>query len=139
MPHALFVTPTELPFFGLSREFVSEFDPTTLQSIGQAVTDLILGWIKPTLTPPILSWGADFKLRAAHVYSYFLRSNKGMAPPGANVGDDNVRALYKEGEEWFKRVGLGDEDPTDLVDSGDSDGPTGGFRARAQSDDPVGF
>jgi hypothetical protein len=92
----------------------------------QAATDLALGWMAPAVVPPLASWGADVKSRAAGVWDGLMLDIRGAAPREASPGDDRVLARAREGEEWFKAVGRGEIAPQNLIDSSPS--PGGGLQ-----------
>jgi hypothetical protein len=131
------VTDAEMPLYGLSAEVTSQFNAAELAAQKQSVTDSALGWMKPTVTPPLISWGSDIRSRATDLIKMRLKSAKGMAPPGANVGDDQVRADAAAAEAWFKGVGVGSEAATDLV--GSSVDGTAAILAYPTSDTPRGW
>lgn len=118
--HPLLATAAEVPTYGLGPEFMSDINPTAVQNISQGVTDLCVAWMKPAVRPPLTAWGAGIKLLYCQVLALHLRSHKGMAPRGSNVGDDNVRDMAEKAEAEFKAMGRAKELPEGVVDSSSS-------------------
>lgn len=106
----------------------------------QATTDLCLGWMKPAVVPPLVSWGADIRGQYAFVLRGRLKRRLGLSSQQASVADENIIATEEKAEAWFKAVGAGDVEPVDLVDSSD-DGAPGSATEFLQpiSDDPIGW
>lgn len=109
----------------------TRYDP--LQTAVQAATDAAIEWMAPNVVAPLLSWGASTKRRTAEVVKYYLKSDVGLAPAGAQVGDENVRARYLDAERDFRAIGASAKKPADLVDSSPS-AMGGGVFAEADSE-----
>jgi hypothetical protein len=137
--HALLVTVEELPNYG-AVDFLSQWEGTDVVfRNGQAATNLMLGWMRPTVVPPLISWTEEIKMHTASVWIYLLKSVAGMAPIDAAMGDQNIRQRYLDAEAWARNVGMGKEAPAGVVDSGDKPGGGGAELIDAASDTRRGW
>lgn len=100
----------------------ARYDLRDLES--QATTDMCLGWMRPAVVTPLVTWGSDIKKNYALVIDYMLKSKLGMAPLGAAVGDENVRKQYEDARDWFKAVGTGEIKPSDPFQDSSISGDT---------------
>ena len=138
MAHALLVTVAELPLYGLSSDFLEQFEPYVIEAQLQAVTDEALGRMQPTVVPPITAWGADVKGAVGRIAAYELKSLVGLGSTAVSVGDENLLVRAQQARAWLDSVGDGDITPQDLVDSSD-DGLAGDSGFAVSSDDQRGW
>jgi hypothetical protein len=124
---------------GISTLTAARYDVRETES--QATTDLCLGWMKPAVVPPLVSWGADIRGQYAFVLRGRLKRRLGLSSQQASVADENILLSEEKAEAWFKAVGAEEIEPVDLVDSSD-DGAPGSSSSELLmpvSDDPIGF
>jgi hypothetical protein len=100
----------------------------------QATTAKAVTWMQPRVIAPVESVGPDVKEWLAAIAIYTLKSRQGATPPGAGLGDENLRLRAVEAEENLKQIGRSEVRPPDLVDSS-SGAAGGGFSAYPVSDD----
>lgn len=120
--HAFLVTQVELPLYGISADFLGQFDTPTIEAVLQAVTDEALGRIYPEYTAPLTAWSADLKGYAARIVAYELQSIVGMSPSAAALGDENLRQRAHDARQTLDAVGKGEIPLQGVVDSSTATG-----------------
>lgn len=76
-------------------------------------SDVADGYARPRFKPPFTSPGGDWKMRVAFVAIYFLASQLGASPEGA---DSYIRDNYQDAIRWFERVQEGKAVPSNTDD-----------------------
>lgn len=108
-------------------------------SICDSTTKKAVTWLSSTrVVPPIVSVDTEIEEWLAAVAIYALKSRQGSTPPGAGLGDENLRLRALDAEENLKAIGRSAQRPPGLVDSSSS-GDGGGFTAYPESDDLRGW
>lgn len=102
------------------------------------VTSTGVTWMQPRVVPPVISVGPQIKKWLCQVAIYDLKSRQGLAPEGTGLGDDNIRARYKDAEEQLKAIGGSADRPPDITDSSPGDAGAG-FNAYPVGDDVTGW
>jgi len=132
-----FGTATDLQNYGLDESFLRQFAPDKMNRMMTAVTKECVGLLvaQGRFTAPILSWDEDVTLKWACIVVYELKSNAGMAPQQASVGDENIFLRAKAARDWFRDLGTGDASSPGIVGSS----TVSGSLPDAVSDDPRGW
>jgi hypothetical protein len=102
-----------------------------------AATSEALMLMEDSIEPPLLTWGDDARTHTAAWAYAILKRGRGLTPPAAEVGDQNVLDAERVAKEFFRHIGEKGR-PDSMTDSSVSvDGPM--FAAFPTSDPPRGW